>query len=63
MALGMPEGTGGDGGDMSSDRLAGEWLKHYVGDRLYRCERCGKEGFTHDQKYKHDVFDCSKRDR
>lgn len=46
---------------MSSDRLAGDWLKGYVGDKLYRCERCGKEGFTHDQKYKHDCFDCQKR--
>lgn len=48
---------------MSSDRLTAEWLKGYVGDRLYPCQRCGKEGFTHDQKYKHDVFECQKRDR
>lgn len=48
---------------MSSERLVGEWLKGYVGDRLYRCERCGKEGFTHDEKYKHELFECSERRR
>ena len=57
----MPEGAAGDGGGMSSDRLVGEWLKHYVGDQLYPCQRCGKEGFTHDQKYKHELFECPKR--
>lgn len=45
---------------MSSERLTPEWLKGYVGDRLYRCERCGKEDMRHDEKYKHDVFECSK---
>lgn len=46
---------------MSSDRLAGDWLNWYVGDKLYRCERCGKEGFTHDQKYRHELFECKGR--
>ena len=62
MALGMPKNAAGDVGDlMGSERLVGEWLKGYVGDRLYRCARCGKEGFTHDQKYKHELFECLKR--
>lgn len=46
---------------MSSDRLVGEWLKGYLGDRLYGCPRCGATGFTHDEKYKHELFDCPKR--
>lgn len=46
---------------MSSERLVGEWLKQYVGDRLYRCKQCGQEGFTHDQKYKHELFECEGR--
>lgn len=46
---------------MSSERLVGDWLKGYVGDRLYACERCGKDGFTHDQKYKHALFECQPR--
>lgn len=45
---------------MSSERLTGEWLEGYVGDRLYRCERCGQEGFAHDQKYRHELFECVK---
>lgn len=46
---------------MSSDRLVGDWLEGYVGDRLYDCPRCGREGFTHDEKYRHDCFECPKR--
>lgn len=46
---------------MSSERLVGKWLEGYVGDRLYRCGRCGKEGFTHDQKYKQELFECAER--
>ena len=38
---------------MSSERLVGVWLKGYVGDRLYRCRRCGREGLTHDETYRH----------
>lgn len=43
---------------MSYDRLAAEWSKDYVGDQLYICLRCKQEGFTHDQKYKHEMFEC-----
>ncbi len=46
---------------MSSERLVGEWLKGYVGDRLYACARCGQAEFTHDQKYRHELFDCKER--
>lgn len=46
---------------MSSDRLAGDWLKGYVGDQLYICLRCKQEGFTHDQKYRHEMFECTWR--
>lgn len=46
---------------MSSERLTGKWLEGYVGDKLYRCARCGREGFTHDQKYKHELFECKGR--
>lgn len=46
---------------MSSERLVGEWLTGYVGDRVYRCAWCGKDGFTHDQKYRHELFECPKR--
>lgn len=61
MALGMPEGTGSGGGGMSSERLTGDWLKGYVGDRLYDCLRCCKTGMTHDATYRHEVFECERR--
>lgn len=57
----MPEGSGGDGGRVSSERLTGDWLKGYVGDRLYACLRCGKTGMTHDATYSHEVFECERR--
>lgn len=46
---------------MSSDRLVGDWLKGYLGDRLYECPKCGETGMLHDEKYRHELFECPKR--
>lgn len=46
---------------MSSDRLVGTWIKGYMGDRLYACAQCGKADLTHDQTYRHALFECKPR--
>lgn len=58
LSAGEPRAAGCAGGGVSADRLVGEWLNGYLGDRLYRCRRCGRDGLLHDAMYRHILFDC-----